>query len=168
MSAHLDDGTLDRLGELDGEGRGHALEHLGRCAACRARLVSRDPSRLFSLLATRPIPQDTLEQVSAGVAKAIREPSRAGAGPRPRWLVFGAAAAGILLAVVMAVRLVRTPPPTVSGPVPHGVEESLAVAAGAVPHLAVELLNSDGSAQVFDLTVGDTQIVMILDEGLEL
>jgi len=43
------------------------------------------------------------------------------------------------------------------------------VAAQAAPaHADVELLSSPGEGRVVDLTVGDTQVVMIFDPRLEL
>jgi len=38
----------------------------------------------------------------------------------------------------------------------------------ALPAAGVELLSSPGAARVVDLTVGETQVVMIFDEGLDL
>ena len=47
-------------------------------------------------------------------------------------------------------------------------EPAAPVQASAEGGAGLELLSSRGTEQVIDLTVGDTQIVMIFDEGLEL
>ncbi len=138
--------------------------------AARQRLAGDDPTRLFALLATRPVPDAVLDAVSREVAAGIRrEGRRPGAS---RWLAWGGVAAGLLLAATLAVPLYRPlgPPATVvvdSGggawADPVTPQETLPGREGLQLTLA-----GDARPQVFDLAVGDVQVVMIFDEGLEL
>ncbi len=164
MSQHLNEATLAAFAALDGEARRLAREHLAGCAACRFRLVGDDPARIFSLLGGMPVPRPVLDEVSRRVTAAVADRS-AGSGVTraTRWRTVGVLAASLLLATLVGLPLVG--PPTsrrASGPVPSVEFEA------AAPRAAVDLVEPAAGAQVFDLTVGDTQVVMIFDEGLEL
>jgi hypothetical protein len=128
------------------------LEHVRSCAACRRGFVGDDPSKLFALLALRPIPGKTLERVSSGVTAALDGAER---GPgEGRRMVAGLAAAIVLAALLGG---------ALRGPLSPGSEGETA---GERSHVAV--LSPAGAAPVVDLTVGDTQVVMIFDERLEI
>ena len=160
MSRHLDRREIDGFDQLEGPARKAAIEHARSCEACRSELASGDPSRLFSLLPALPVPVEILDQVSAGVAAQLRA-RRA----RRRWAA-GAVAAALVLAGLLGVYLHRTP---FADPAPGAVVTAPPVfVTSEAPRAEVELLSSPGTAQVFDLTMGDTQVVMILDERLEL
>lgn len=168
---HLDRARLAEFAELAGAERQTALGHLRRCAACRAGLAAVDPSHLFALLGAEPLPAAILDEVSAGVAAALRQRAPAASGRR-RWLPVAAVAAGIALAALLSVALLERPggPGGAEG-LARRVDEPRAPVGDALPVglAAVELLSSAGGrAEVFDLTIGETQVVMIFDEGLEL
>lgn len=137
------------------------LAHIDSCDACRQRWLAEDPSRLFLALRDDAVPQSVLEAVSAGVSAAIRDeaPGRRRTARRVRLV---AAAAGIVLALAVAwwsgFGPASTDPTPVAFQGPDGVPD----------RAGVQLLTSPGAAQVVDLTVGDTQVVMIFDDQLEL
>jgi anti-sigma factor RsiW len=151
------------IAELEEGKRREALEHLGGCEACRKEAVAGDASRLFALLAARPVPLEILDQVSGGVAAAIRgETSVPRPLPSSRFRTASAWAAAAVLAAALLLPLAgRLGQP--------GPERAAAAPAGAsVPRAGVQLVASPGAIQTVDLTVGETQIVMIFDPRLEL
>lgn len=160
MTGHPDSRALDAL---SGSERLAALEHLGECAACRREVAAEDPTRLFALLATRAVPAQALDRVSSGVAVAIREGRAPTFRPSPRRLL--AASAWAAAAALAAALLV-----------PSGGGAGRTVVAGDVAALVprkatragIEVVASPGVPQVVDLTVGETQIVMIFDPRIEL
>jgi ferric-dicitrate binding protein FerR (iron transport regulator) len=153
-----------RLGDgLAGAEREEAIEHLRRCEACRTEAASEDPARIFALLAARPIPQEILEQVSTRVAAAVRGaealrppvPSR-----RLRMASAWAAAAALAVALLL---------PLGGGTGRPSSDDTAAIfAPAASPRAGVQVVSSPGVSQVVDLTVGETQLVMIFDAGLDL
>jgi anti-sigma factor RsiW len=164
-SPHPDPSVLERLAELPPERRRQATEHVASCAECRSTLAAGDPSRMFTLLADRPIPETVLDQVSGSVMEAIRlEQGRPPVRGRAEWLRAGALAAGLALAALLGVRLAGP----VDGPIASVAPGEGAPAPVASPRLGLELHGNDDSVEVFDLTVGETQVVMIFDERLEL
>ena len=142
--------------------RRQALAHAAECAACRAALLDEDPTRIFAFLSDAPIPESVLDEVMDAVRLGIVEQ-----GPAPGWAtqalgwlrpaVAWAAAAG-LAGVLLLVAGSRVRP---------GAGATAGLAPAAVP-ASVELIGAPPSARVVDLTVGDTQVVMIFDEGLAL
>jgi len=132
--------------------------HLRACAACRAAWLREEPTRIFSLLSEAPVPQGILEGVSRQVAASIERPVRKSGAVAP--IAFpGLAAAAAALVLALATGWLVLAPSSTSRP----------VAAQAAPaHADVELLSSPGEGRVVDLTVGDTQVVMIFDPRLEL
>lgn len=132
------------------------LEHVAGCTDCRAAWIDQDPSRIFALLADQPAGDETAERIaldrlSAGIRKSIRT-SR----PAALWFRWAAAAvlAGALLAP-SAAWLFRDRP-------------AAPVLAATYPLADVEVLSTLGNAQIIDLSVGDTQVVMIFDSRIEL
>jgi len=156
-------GLLDGFEESRGPERAAVLEHVLGCGSCRAAWLAADPSRLFAFLALQPVPPHALESVSAEVSSAVREtiPKNGWAGAR----VFRplAWAAAVLVAVLLGSLLFRP----ASGPPPSDLVRNVRHRT-AFPAAGVELLSSPGAARVVDLTVGETQVVMIFDERIGL
>ncbi len=163
MSEHPDPTRLGREG-LDPPERAALLAHVARCAACRGRLAAEDPSLLFSLLGLVAPPPDALERLSERVLAALPPGAR---GPRlGRGRLVGALAAAIVLAAVLAGVLWRSGAPAPRGG-PAALGRPADVARPAAVGFGVEI-HAPESAQLIDLSLGDTQLILIFDEGLEL
>ncbi|ANM28654.1 hypothetical protein ABI59_02040 [Acidobacteria bacterium Mor1] len=160
MSEHLNRATLEGFDELGGEARREAVEHLRDCAICRAELAAIDPTALFSLLSLQPVPEEILDQVSAGVRQEIAAEGQVERQPK-RWLGWAGVAAAALIVGVLAVRGVGTP-----GTDP--VEPEVFPPVTVVEQQRLQLLDPGEGVEVVDLTVGDAQLVMVFDKGLEL
>ena len=156
MSQHLGREAIDRFDDLGRDERAAAVEHATGCADCRNRLCGADPTRAFALLSTLPLPAGALDRLSADLDRAIdrleRRPS-----PRRAW-------ASIAASIVLALALVGLVGDRPGAPAPTVVETS----AVEPPYGRVDLLSSPGQAQVVDLRVGGTQVVMIFDKDLQL
>jgi hypothetical protein len=136
------------------------VAHAAGCAPCRAQLAAADPALLFALLRARPIPARVLDEVSSQGARQL--PTQ-----RPSWIEAlrlrgasrGAAAAAVLARAIAGATVVvqnaRKPLP-----VPAAV--------AAAPLAGISVLQWPGPARVVDLTVGDTQVVMIFDPEMKL
>jgi hypothetical protein len=134
------------------------LAHLRVCGACRAKWLREDPTRVFALLASAPVPEPVLRSVSRQVSAAIDRPVRRSEPVAP--IAFpGVAAAAAALILALATGWLALAPSNLSRPV---------AGQAAPPHADVELISSPGEGRVVDLTVGDTQVVMIFDPRLEL
>ena len=162
MGGHLDPGRFtdfDLLGEVE---RGRVLRHVGECASCRAAWVEVDPSRLFALLDAAPVPEAALDRLTARINDEIDavEVVTTGRGPRFGWASL---AASLLLAVAIGSYLVTRP--DVGGGA--GVAEVVATQEEQFAGGGIEVM-TPADADVYDLTVGETQIVMIFDEGLDI
>jgi len=155
-----------RFDDLDGARRASVLEHARGCAACRRSLLAGDPSRAFALLGARPVPPAVLRHVSTGVASALASGSPSASEGTARRVAVAGWAAALLLAAGVAGLL--------SGPAESPATSNSPAARAAMtadevgPQAGVEVLSSPGNAQVVDLAVGDAQVVMIFDEGLDL
>lgn len=170
MSQHPEPGLLSRFETLEGEARAELLDHVGGCAECRARLAEGDPTRLFALLALQPLPRPALDRLSARVDAELDRDARR----RPSWPRFGAVAslaASLVLAGLFGIYLTgrSTPEPApvlpLEGPGPARAE----VLSEPWPATdGLELISSPGEAQVMELTVGETQFVMIFDEAMDI
>jgi predicted anti-sigma-YlaC factor YlaD len=141
---------------LVGDERARVLRHLVECGSCRQLYVADDPSRLFALLAFTPIPAETLEAVSAGISDRM-----SGSEPRPRRLALAAGWAAAAVLGVLTARTLFDP----MRPTGRGGLDSVAV---QHPRADVEVFSPADERQVVDLTVGDSQVVMIFDERLRL
>lgn len=158
-----------------GDDRASRLRHLAACDACRVRWAADEPSRLFALLALdRPADEAwdaALDAVSANVRRDLsRMPieafrRRSGSGRASRVAGWVAIAAGVLLAAVVVWRAPRPSAPERSAPV--AVVESAGLPLDGLA--GVEWISVDErAAERIDFRVGDTQVTMILDKGLEL
>jgi len=149
--------------ETDSGTRRSWLEHIDGCDACRNAWIAQDPVRWFAFLSEQAPPAGLrqgenlvrenrlLEDLTATVIASI---PAVGAG---RWNPGRLAAAALLAATLLlpfAVWKERTGP---ADPV-----------AGGAPLADVEILSTPGEARVIDLSVGDTQVVMIFDSELEI
>jgi hypothetical protein len=166
---HLDPRQIDGFDRLGGTARRAVLDHARACDGCRARLVADDPTRLFAFLDRQTPSEPLLERLTASIdAELDRRPDRHARAPGgPLW---GSIAASLLLAVLIGTYLLSRPPGT--GPAGPTATDPAAVerAEGVQPEqrgAGIELL-SPTEAQVYDLSVGETQIVMIFDRGLDI
>jgi hypothetical protein len=182
VTVHLTQQTLDDFDLLAGEQRQGVLQHARTCAACRIRLVSEDPGRLFALLSTDPLPEVTLdrlsERIQAGLVDRPEQP-RTNRG----WFAVAAIAASLVFVILVGVLSSRQAPltelteltelpelnetsePALATVTPIEIE---AAAAQPAPMHSVELISSPGEAQLVDFTIGDIQVVMIIDRELDI
>ena len=155
MSVHLDPAALV---SASGAKRLDMLEHLAVCASCRRAVAESDPGALFGLLALAPIPAAVLDDVSAGVAHHVgRDRTPLGWFARAEaWPKSAAAAAAVALAIVCGYAVLQQPP---------AAPPALSM---AHPRADVDVDTARGVSQVIDLTVGETQIVMVYNRDLKL
>lgn len=168
--AHVDPGRLAAFDRLSGSERAVVLRHAAGCSACRDRLLADDPTRIFAFLDTSPVPAAALDRLTTAVNAELDRPA-----PRRRASsAWGPIAASLLLGALVGAYLLNRPDlpglPELPGNVPPAT--TAAVGAGArpvdtVPASGIELLEPT-DAQVYDLSVGETQIVMIFDKGLDI
>jgi hypothetical protein len=149
-SPHVDPRRLDALPEPQ---RRPALAHIAGCARCRSALAGADPSRLFALLALAEPPGDGLARLELRLGEQL--PSATPALRRRGALL--PVAASLLLAGLCGAYVLWGQRPATAPRI-----------SAAVPAMDLELLSSPGEAQVHELVVGDTHLVMIFDEGLDL
>ena len=167
---HLEPAWLERFDSLSAAEREPGLRHATRCAECRCLLAAGDPSRLFSLLATEPVPREALERLSSRVHDELDGRQRTGLRGRRRW-AWASVAASLILGGTIGAYLVTRPTAT---PVPERALLAPTSAAEVVPRAeeapvgGIRVLSSPGDAQVLDLSVGETQVVMIFDKELEI
>jgi hypothetical protein len=167
-----------RLLDFDGlscEERQVVLKHARSCAACRGLLVTDDPARLFALLRLEPLPEAALERLSDRVATEIDRDVRPAARFRRGWSAASLAASLILGAVLGSYLLTaRIEEPVValdSASAPAEESVSLvreATAPDTDPVRGVELISSPGAGKLVNLSVGETRVVMIFDEALDI
>ena len=155
MSAHVD--PL-QLASASGPSRRAMLAHLEECTACRNRAAAHDPVILFGLLAFTPFPEPLLDDLSVEVARrAGRDRSAlgllAGAVAWPRRAAVAAVAVLALLCGYATLREKVSAPPEL---------------ARSQPRADVEVTEAGGVSQVIDLTVGETQLVMVYNGNLKL
>ena len=179
---HLTQQTLDDFGLLTGAQRQGVLKHARSCAACRDRLVSEDPGRLFALLSTDPLPEVTLDRLSERIQVGLvarPEQPRTNRG----WFAVAAIAASLVFVILVGVlssrqapltelaelteqtELTETSEPALATVTPMGMEEA---AAQPAPMHSVELISSPGEAQLVDFAIGDIQVVMIIDQEMDI
>ena len=163
MSSHPSPETLSRLNRMPPDRRRELLRHVRACSACRSQFAASDPTRLFAMLSAREVPEDLLDSVSAGVFAAIDSGIAARRGVSRTWTTRAAGA--IAAAVLLALGIVFF-----TGEVPEVGSRPQAVAdlAGIEPGASLALLDTPGEARVVDLTMGETRVVMIFDQELDL
>jgi hypothetical protein len=179
VTVHLTQQTLDDFDLLAGEQRQGVLQHARTCAACRVRLVSEDPGRLFALLSTDPLPEVALDRLSERIqAGLVARPEQ----PRTNrgWFAVAAIAASLVFVILVGVLSSRQAPlteltelpelnetsePALATVTPIEIEEA---AAQPAPMHSVELISSPGEAQLVDFAIGDIQVVMIIDRELDI
>lgn len=148
MSGHVDPRELADSG---GEARRAMLEHVRACATCRKSLAAADPSALFGLLALAPIPAEALKEVSAKVVLRIESERLPASWPRR------AAAAAIFVITILTGYATLHDRPVA----PQQAQRT--------PQRAdVEVGADGGVSQVIDLTVGETQLIMVYNGDLRL
>lgn len=152
MSAHVDPAALETA---TGAARTEMLAHLRGCAACRRAVVDQDPSALFALLALAPVPERVLDEVQATVVRRAGDAAPSYGVPAP-WLRRAAAAAIFALVVLSGYVTLHD---RTGGPAPAPVLSQRA---------DVEVDTGRGVSQVIDLTVGETQLVMVYNGDLKL
>lgn len=163
MTDHPETRQLIEFDSLDERARTALLLHVRDCSRCRAVWAAADPTRQFAALRLAPLDPAVLDRLSAGIDRGIEgEQAR-----RRRGRLYGVAsiAASLLLAAVVGGFLWRgdvAPPPGTAA----------LQGAGALRDdtwSGVELVASPGDeARVVDLTIGETRVVMIFDEALDL
>ena len=148
MSGHVDPAQLADSG---GEVRRAMLEHVRACPPCRKSLAAADPSALFGLLALAAVPAEALHEVSAAVVRRIESERVAVSWPRR-------AAAAAIFAITILTGYVTLHDQPVA---PRQAQKT--------PQRAdVEVGTDGGVSQVIDLTVGETQLVMVYNGELRL
>ena len=155
MTPHVDPLAI---AEASGPARRAMLTHLSACALCRSRAVEHDPAILFSLLALTPLPAPLLQDLSTQVARLAgrdRSPlgTLAGAAPWPRRAAVAAVFALTLISGYATLREKPAGPPAISR---------------FERRADVDVTAGRGISQVIDLTVGETQIVMVYNGELKL
>jgi anti-sigma factor RsiW len=163
MRPHPQPDNLRRFHELEPELRGEVLGHVAVCAECRERFLAPDPSRAFALLSQAVVPQEALDRLSRRVAERT--------APIRRSYRYASLAASLLLAALfggyLLTRPTTDPGAGVAAPRVEIVEIDAAPQADTTAG-SVQVISSPGTAQVLDLTVGETQVVMILDEAMDI
>lgn len=160
MSEHPDPARLRSPGSV--RERKEILLHVRRCPTCTRRLAEEDPVGLFSLLALREFDGASLETVSRKVGSSIRQarPSLLEAWRErglPRFLPLAAAAAAAFAFLLLG---------NLGSPVQR--QESDVALHTSGERADVHVTETPGPAQVVDLTVGQTQVVMIFAAEIEL
>jgi hypothetical protein len=157
VTVHVDPALL---ASATGPARLAQLTHLRGCAACRRLVAAQDPSALFALLALAPMPAPVLDDVSVGVARRAGTMTAANAGlaahyPWPRRTAAAAVFTLVLLSGYATLHDQPALPP-----------QAQAQAAPQRADVAVD--SGRGVSQVIDLTVGETQLVMVYNGELKL
>jgi hypothetical protein len=163
MHSHPDSDALRRFDELEAEDRGKLLRHVAGCAGCREQFLAADPSRAFALLSLAPVPEEALDRLSSRIDERIV--------PARRTYRYASLAASLLLAALLGGYVLTRPAiPPVAGLATPSVDfvEIEAAAESESPAGSIQLISSPGTAQVLDLTVGETQVVMILDAAMDI
>ena len=128
-------------------------------------MLSADASRAFAFLAFEPLPDAALDRVSQTV-RLLTEPQPVAA--RPRRLAWASIAASLLLAAGLGGLLWQSPHPDAGRPgLPSATQASVTAKHAEALPAGVEVLAPAGAA-VYDLSVGDAQVVMIFDAELDI
>ena len=116
--------------------------------------MSGGPERVFARLRSVPVPPELLDDLSRSVAFAVRREGR----PRPATRLHPAVAwaASILLAAALVLAGRRGP------------DLGHRVVASDTPRAEVVVTGGSPGARVVDMMVGDVQVVMVYDAGIDL
>jgi predicted anti-sigma-YlaC factor YlaD len=165
LTEHLDRTAILALDERTTEERQALLAHVASCPQCRALVARVAPERLFSLLALDTIDPRALDRLSESVARAVRaEPSASSGG---RVLRAASLAASLLLAALLGTYLFTARVGGRVEPAPQTVAPLAAEVAQQPTSSGFELV-APAEAEVVRVQVGDTELVMVFDEALEL
>ena len=147
----------DRHPTFESGEREQHLRHARECAACREKLLAGRPERLFMLLASEEQPAERLERLTADVMRQI-EREQTGRRMRPRLRALVPVAASVALAGFFGIYTTLQ----------QDGAQTLPVLEASAPSEGIELISSPGEAQVMEFTVGETQVVMIFDEAMDI
>jgi hypothetical protein len=162
MGGHPDPHQLSQFDSLEDVERREVLRHVAACGACRSVWVEADPSRVFALLGADAMPETALDRLTAGINDEIDAVETVSVGRRPGF-GWASLAASVMLAAAIGGYLVSRPDVVSRASVAEAVATQHDQFAGS----GIEVMTPAG-ADVYDLTVGDTQIVMIFDERLDI
>jgi len=155
VNAHVDP---IRWESASGRQREEMLSHLAACASCQRAVAAHDPSAIFALLALAPLPASLLDDVSTAVARrAGTDQPSFGALAEPALWPRRAAAAAIVVLTLLSGYATLSKRPSLAPPVSLSQRRA-----------DVEVESGRGVSQVIDLTVGETQIVMVYNGDLNL
>jgi hypothetical protein len=160
MDGHPDRQALSGFDALDQVERDAVLLHVASCASCRAIWSEADPARLFALLGAESVPVAALDRLTVRLNDDLAAQPASFAGQRFGWASL---AASFLLAVAIGGYLISRPDIGIATAVPVATVAQEDEFAGS----RIEVM-TPADADVYDLTVGDTQIVMIFDERLDI
>jgi hypothetical protein len=142
--------------------RAERLRHVRECASCRKEQFGHRPDKIFSLLALDAPDAAALDRLTDSITIRIERES-ADRSRRLQLRMLLPVAASIILAGFFGFYATM-----------QQTETSLALAplepfleAGA-PTGGIELISTPGDAQVMEFTVGETQVVMIFDEAMDI
>jgi len=168
MSVHPDLRPLVEGADLPVAERRNILNHVRDCAPCRAELAGHDPSLLFSCLTLEPIPDGLLDRVSARAGAAIDRERRHRRSRRA--LAWGSLAASFLVGGLFLAYAWSQRGSVPAAPTRAATSETAPAGflGAAVPAGMIEILDSPGSADVVEISVGDVEVVMIFDEALKI
>jgi anti-sigma factor RsiW len=155
VSPHIDP---RRFTDASGRERAPMLAHLRTCPSCQRAVAAHDPTALFGLLALTPMPPALLDDLSAAVARAAGtdRPSIGVLADAALWPRRAAAAAVFVLTLLSGYATIFE---RWVAPLPISLSSRRA---------DVEVDSGRGVSQVIDLTVGETQIVMVYNGDLNL
>ena len=161
---HPETRRLIGLSDLPEGERRDVLDHVDRCAECRARLAAADPSALFALLALEPLPADALDRLTGRLEAEL---DRGAPRRLTRWYVAASVAASLALGGFFGWQAWQSAPtPVVADG--HPFPELRELIESRAPATGIELISSPSDADLVDFAVGEAQVVMIFDKELDI
>jgi hypothetical protein len=147
---------FDALDEVE---RDEVRCHVSSCASCRTIWSEADPSRLFAILGTQSLPVASLDRLTARINEELDDLD-AGPSAARRASGWASLAASVLLAALIGGYMISRPE--------TGIDQVAAAARDqGFGGSGIEVM-TPVDAEVYDLMVGDTQIVMIFDERIDI
>jgi len=159
MTGHPDRRMLSGFDALDEVERGEVLSHVSSCESCRTIWSEADPSRLFAILGTQSLPLAPLDRLTARINEELDDLDAEPAATR-RGSGWASLAASILLAALIGGYMISRPETRTDEVAAAAVDQGFGGS-------GIEVM-TPADADVYDLMVGDTQIVMIFDERLDI